>query len=113
MRTIYIRKDASITCLEYCENTKLIMVGTNVGTLAFYEIETGKTAGTCLNKPHEEFTCICKTNEPMIIATTSTGKVNFIGIPPFPNRFEKLLSFYHHDCEKSHSTLGVRSCVYS
>lgn len=50
IRTIYIIKEASVTCLEYCSLTKLIIVGSNVGTLAFYDIETGKTAGTCLNK---------------------------------------------------------------
>ena len=43
----------SVTCLQYCEKTKLIIIGSNVGTLGFYDIETGKLAGTCLNGSYE------------------------------------------------------------
>jgi hypothetical protein len=37
--------------LTYCSLTKLLMVGSNVGTLVFYDIETGKTNGTYCDKP--------------------------------------------------------------
>jgi hypothetical protein len=46
----------------------------------------------------------------MLIVTSSNGSVTLIGIPPFPFRFERLMSFKHRDCEKD-GTLGVRlSC---
>jgi hypothetical protein len=39
------------------------MVGTNVGNLAFFDIETGKNAGTFLNETIEEYTSICRTSK--------------------------------------------------
>ena len=62
-------------------------MGSNVGTIAFYDIETGKTAGTCLNRSYEEFTSISKTKKAMIIAGSSSGKISVIAMPPMPNRF--------------------------
>ena len=53
IRTIYIIREVSVTCLDYCPETKLILVGSNVGTMGFYDIETGKLAGTCLNRSYE------------------------------------------------------------
>lgn len=108
-----MRKDVSVTCLSYCSETKLIMVGSNVGTLAFYDIETGKTAGTCLNRSYEEFTGITKTKQSMIVTCSSSGKISIIALPPLPNRFEKIFSFHHEDPEKGGSSLGVRTISYS
>ena len=76
-----------MTCLDYCSETKLIIVGSNVGTLGFYDIETGKLAGTCLNRSYEEFTSISKTKKSMIIASSSSGKISVIAMPRSPNRF--------------------------
>lgn len=38
IRTIYLRKDITITSLVYCSLTKLLMVGSNVGTMVFYDM---------------------------------------------------------------------------
>jgi hypothetical protein len=84
-----------------------------VGTLAFYDIETGKTAGTCLNNSYESFTSICKTGRPMLIAGASSGKISIIAMPPLPNRFEKIFVFEHQDCQKVGEPLGVRALSYS
>lgn len=47
------------------------------------------------------------------MATSSTGSISLVGIPPFPFRFEKLISFKHNDTEKIKATVGVRlSCYY-
>lgn len=49
----------------------------------------------------------------MIIASSSSGKISIIAMPPLPNRFEKLFTFYHEDSEKAGIFLGVRSSCYS
>jgi hypothetical protein len=45
--------DIQITHLKYEPNINLLMLGTNVGTVGFYDIETGKNVGNCLNKNEE------------------------------------------------------------
>lgn len=62
VRYIYFRKDIQITQLKYEPEIKLIMVGTNVGTVGFYDTETGKNVGNCLNKGVEEITSLCSTS---------------------------------------------------
>ena len=37
VRYIYFRKDVNITIIRYESNIKLIMVGTDVGTIGFYD----------------------------------------------------------------------------
>jgi hypothetical protein len=87
------------------------MVGTNAGSLAFFDIETGKCVGTYIQDTGEEFTSISQACKEIIVTTSSSGNVALIGIPPFPFRFERLLGFKHRDCEKEGATLGVRlSC---
>ena len=49
----------------------------------------------------------------MIIASSSSGKISVIAMPPLPNRFEKIFSFFHEDTEKPGTYLGVRSISYS
>lgn len=63
------------------------MVGTNVGTVGFYDPETGKNVGNCLNNHLEEITSLCQTNQSIMVATTSAGKVNLYGIPPVNSKF--------------------------
>jgi len=57
----FSRTDIQVTHLKYEDNIKLIMVGTNVGTVGFYDTETGKNVGNCLNKNLEEITSLCQT----------------------------------------------------
>ncbi len=76
-------------------------------------MESGKTAGTYLAKQDEEFTGLAQTDEPILIATTSLGRILLVSLPPYPNRFEKLLSFSHKDCEKPTLDLGLRGCCFS
>lgn len=54
MRFIYFNSmDIQITHLKYEPNINLLMLGTNVGSVGFYDIETGKNVGNCLNKNQE------------------------------------------------------------
>ena len=39
--------------------------------------------------------------------------MTLVGIPPFPYRFEKMLSFPHFDPEKEGSPLGIRFSCYN
>lgn len=57
----FSRTDIQVTHLKYEDNIRLIMVGTNVGTVGFYDTETGKNVGNCLNKNLEEITSLCQT----------------------------------------------------
>jgi len=79
--------DIQITHLKYEPNINLLMLGTNVGTVGFYDIETGKNVGNCLNKNEEEITSLCATNESIMVSISSTGKVNLFAIPPASNKF--------------------------
>lgn len=114
MRFIYFNSsDIQITHLKYEAHIKLIMLGTNVGTVGFYDTETGKNVGNCLNKNLEEITSLCATRESIMVSTTSTGRVNLFAIPPLNNKFEKLLSFGHRDCEKEGNvSLGITTSCY-
>ena len=97
IRTIYIKKDICISCLKYIEEIKSIVVGTSVGSIVFYDIETGKNAGSVTTKPYEDITAICKTEQSIILATTSLGSIIVIGLPPLPTRFEKIITIQHLD----------------
>ena len=61
IRYIYFKKDIRVTCLKYDTNLKLMMIGTNVGRIGFYEVETGKNTGNCQNMGGEEITSLCQT----------------------------------------------------
>jgi hypothetical protein len=37
-----LRKDISVSSLKYIEEIRLIVVGTNVGSVVFYDVETEK-----------------------------------------------------------------------
>ncbi len=37
-----MRKDISVSSLKYIEEIRLIVVGTNVGSVVFYDVETEK-----------------------------------------------------------------------
>jgi hypothetical protein len=87
IRTICIKKDVSIGCLKYIEEIKSIVVGTGIGSIVFYDIETGKNVGNVASKPYEDITAICKTEQPIILATTAMGSIIVIGLPPLPTRF--------------------------
>ena len=63
------------------------MVGTNSGSLAFFDIETGKCVGTYIQDVGEEFTSISQACKEVLIVTSSNGSVTLIGVPPFPFRF--------------------------
>ena len=76
------------------------MVGTNSGSLAFFDIETGKCVGTFVQESGDQFTSISQACKEIIITTSSNGLITLLGIPPFPFRFEKLLSLKHRDIEK-------------
>lgn len=82
-----MRKDVSVSSLKYIEEIRLIVVGTNVGSVVFYDVETGKNSGSVTSKPYEDITSICKTQQPIMFATTSLGVIMIIGLPPLPTRF--------------------------
>jgi len=37
VRTIFIRKDVTVSCLKYVEEIKMLVVGTSVGSMVFYD----------------------------------------------------------------------------
>lgn len=48
-----------ITCLKYDTNVKLMMIGTNVGKIGFYDVQTGKNVGNCQNNGGDQITSLC------------------------------------------------------
>ncbi len=64
-----------------------MMVGTNVGTVGFYDTETGKNVGNCLTKSLEEITSLSQTQQSIMITTTSSGKINLFAMPPANSKF--------------------------
>ena len=59
----------------------------NCGSLAFFDIETGKNVGSYLSDPVEELTCISLAAKGMVACGSANGTITLIGIPPFPYRF--------------------------
>lgn len=47
------------------------------------------------------------------MATSLSGTITLIGVPPFPYRFQKMLSFKHKDPEKEGAYLGIRHSCYN
>lgn len=62
-------------------------MATNVGNLAFFDIETGKNVGTYLQNSNDEFTSVSRACKEVVIVTASNGNITLVGVPPFPYRF--------------------------
>ncbi len=103
----------SISCLKYIEEIKSIVLGTGIGSIVFYDIETGKNVGNVTARPYEEVTAICKTEHPIILAATAMGSIIVIGLPPLPTRFERIITIQHMDEEKENTPIGIRCACYS
>ncbi len=76
-----------ITCLKYDTNVKLMMIGTNVGKIGFYDVQTGKNVGNCQNNGGDQITSLCQTKESVMITTSVNGKITIFGVPPVNNKF--------------------------
>lgn len=114
IRTLEL-KDVVITCLNFHQNAKAIVVGTNNGITAFYESETGKIIGT-VSEPlsTEEITNInlLPDADNFLITTTSLGKVNIIAVPPLIFKNTKVYSFKNYDPTESNQVLGISNSIY-
>ena len=102
-----------MTSIRYCSEHRLLLVASNSGSLAFFDIETGKNVGSYLSDPVEELTSISLAAKEMVVCGSANGTIALIGIPPFPYRFERVLSLRHLDCEKGEGALGVRLTAYN
>ena len=98
--------------MKFCPENKIIMISTNASNLSFFDIETGKNIGNYCEKG-EEFTSITRISKEIILSTSLNGNLTIVGVPPFPYRFEKLVSFRHIDPEKESGALGVRFSCYN
>ncbi len=61
----------------------------------------------------EDFTSITRISSEVIVAASLNGTITLIGVPPFPYRFQKMLSFKHKDPEKEGANLGIRHTCYN
>jgi len=99
IRSIVIN-DASLSALVYKPEQKMLITGTQVGIIAFWEGETGKFLGQCTPFPNEEITNICPHSDlEYIIVATSLGKIAILAIPPLPYRYSKVFQFNNLDVE--------------
>ena len=82
-------KDTIITCLQYDKQNKMLLAGSNVGQIAFFESDTGKLYGISNDfSVSEEISSINLIEGfPFLIYTTTFGKINIIACPPLQNKF--------------------------
>jgi hypothetical protein len=114
LRTIYIKKEVSVSCLAYSDRAKTVIVGTNFGVIGFYEMETGKLMGsTSTSSVETSVTSInLVTDLPYIIETNNSGRISVVATPPHQLRFSRVFSVLQPDSESPYDTSKITSSIF-
>lgn len=86
-RSLNIRKDTSISCMSYCPVSKYIIVGTSMGVIGFYELDTGKLVGSVSDQNLDEVTSVSRMDSDAVITTSSIGCISVVTMPPRMSKF--------------------------
>ena len=103
-----------ITLINYDPMTKLLLVGTNTGQIAFFETDTSKLHGTSQEASNiEEITSLNLVQGlPFLVTTNSQGRVHLIALPPLLHRFTKVFSFVNTDPEAPAQNMGISNATF-
>ena len=97
IRTI-IPKDVILTSLMFEPMNKLILAGTQTGTLTFWECDTGKLTKSISEPGYQEISSIARLGDyPYVVIGNASGLISLVALPPLPYKYIRIWEFYNKD----------------